>query len=65
MHSHIIKPNDQHGGQIPAIDWYMAPGIVKTFIKKIKLVIDIKYSSRLAERVATNLEYYTQVIAVY
>ena len=53
--------NDQHGGQsIPAIDWYMAPGIVKTFIKKIKLVIDIKYSSRLAERVATNLEYYTQ-----
>ncbi len=29
--------NDQHGGQsIPAFDYYMAPGVLKTFIKQFK-----------------------------
>ena len=32
--------NDQHGGQsIPAFDYYMAPGIVKTFRKQFKQMI--------------------------
>ena len=29
--------NDQHGGQsIPAFDYYMAPGVLKTFKKQFK-----------------------------
>jgi len=32
--------NDQHGGQsIPAFDYYMAPGVVKTFRKQFKQMI--------------------------
>lgn len=32
--------NDQHGGQsIPAFDYYMAPGVVKTFRKQFKQVL--------------------------
>lgn len=32
--------NDQHGGQsIPAFDYYLAPGIVKTFRKQFKQII--------------------------
>ncbi len=33
--------NDQHGGQsIPAFDYYMAPGVVKTFRKQFKQAIN-------------------------
>ncbi len=33
--------NDQHGGQsIPAFDYYMAPGVVKTFKKQFKQTIN-------------------------
>ena len=32
--------NDQHGGQsVPAFDYYMAPGVVKTFKKQLKQTI--------------------------
>ena len=32
--------NDQHGGQaIPALDYYMAPGVLKTFKKQFKQTI--------------------------
>ena len=32
--------NDQHGGQsVPAFDYYMAPGVVKTFRKQLKQTI--------------------------
>ena len=37
--------NDQHGGQsIPSFDYYMAPGVAKSFVKNIYKIIDIKYS---------------------
>ena len=33
--------NDQHGGQsIPAFDYYLAPGVLKTFKKQYKLAIE-------------------------
>ena len=33
--------NDQHGGQsIPAFDYYMAPGVLKTYKKQLKMTID-------------------------
>ncbi len=33
--------NDQHGGQaIPAFDYYMAPGVVKTYRKQLKSIIN-------------------------
>ena len=33
--------NDQHGGQaIPAFDYYMAPGVLKTFKKQYKMAIE-------------------------
>ncbi len=33
--------NDQHGGQsIPAFDYYMAPGVVKTFRKQLRQTIE-------------------------
>ncbi len=33
--------NDQHGGQsIPAFDYYMAPGVVKTFKKQLRQTIE-------------------------
>ena len=33
--------NDQHGGQsIPAFDYYLAPGVVKTFKKQLKFTIN-------------------------
>ena len=32
--------NDQHGGQsIPAFDYYLAPGVLKTFKKQYKIAI--------------------------
>lgn len=32
--------NDQHGGQsIPAFDYYLAPGVIKTFRKQLKMVL--------------------------
>lgn len=36
--------NDQHGGQsIPAFDYYMAPGVVKTMLRELIKVLDIRY----------------------
>lgn len=36
--------NEQHGGQsIPMLDYYLAPGVAKTFIKKYVEVLDDKY----------------------
>ena len=38
--------NDMHGGQsIPAFDHYLAPGVAKTFIKQLRKIIQIKYTS--------------------
>ncbi len=35
--------NDQHGGQsIPALDYYLAPGVAKTFIRELADVISIR-----------------------
>ena len=48
--------NEQHGGQsIPAFDYYMAPGVVKTFKKQFKQTIDdILIYTDLDKFVATN-----------
>ena len=36
--------NDQHGGQsVPNFDYYMAPGVAKTFIKELYKVLCIRY----------------------
>ena len=36
--------NDQHGGQsVPNFDYYMAPGVAKTFIKELYKVMSIRY----------------------
>ena len=36
--------NDQHGGQsVPNFDYYMAPGVAKTFIKELHRVLKIRY----------------------
>lgn len=36
--------NDQHGGQaIPMLDYYLAPGVAKTFIKKYVELLEDKY----------------------
>ena len=36
--------NEMHGGQsIPAFDYYMAVGVAKSFCKKIKNILDIRY----------------------
>lgn len=36
--------NDQHGGQsVPCFDFYMAPGVAKSFVKNIYKVLDIRY----------------------
>ena len=36
--------NDQHGGQsVPNFDYYMAPGVAKTFIKELYRVLKIRY----------------------
>jgi len=37
--------NDQHGGQsIPAFDYYLAPGVAKTFVKQIVKILKVKNS---------------------
>ena len=39
--SNNIKSKEQHGCQsIPAFDYYMAPGVVKTFKKQLKQTMD-------------------------
>ena len=47
--------NDQHGGQsIPLFDYYLAPGVLKTFKKQLKMTIqDLLDYSDFAEFVAT------------
>lgn len=38
--------NDMHGGQsIPAFDHYLAPGVAKSFIKQLRKIVQIKYTS--------------------
>ncbi len=48
--------NDQHGGQsIPAFDYYMAPGVLKTFKKQLKqLVFDYLELMDFDKFIATN-----------
>ena len=48
--------NDQHGGQsIPAFDYYMAPGVLKTFKKQFKqLVFDYLELTDFDKFIATN-----------
>ena len=39
-HGHLRCPNDQHGGQsLPAFDYFMAPGVLKTFKKQFKQML--------------------------
>ena len=55
--------NDQHGGQaIPAFDYYMAPGVLKTFKKQLKQAIydyldltDFKYYINM-DRIAKDID---------
>lgn len=42
--------NDQHGGQsIPAFDFYMAPGVLKTFRKEFKKFLEYGYEDLINE----------------
>lgn len=42
--------NDQHGGQsIPLYDYYLAPGVAKTFIKNFCDIVEIKYDLDMSE----------------
>lgn len=42
--------NDQHGGQsIPAFDFYMAPGVLKTFHKEFKKFLEYGYEDLIGE----------------
>lgn len=48
--------NDQHGGQsVPAFDYYMAPGVAKSFAKNIFKILDIKYPECSDEQITDKL----------
>jgi len=51
--------NDMHGGQsIPCFDYYMEPGVAKTFIKQIRKVVRIRYPSINSKELYAELKAY-------
>ena len=51
--------NDQHGGQsIPMLDFYLAKGVAKTFIKSVVDILDIKYDLKDGEEIYSKLKEY-------
>lgn len=51
--------NDQHGGQsIPMLDFYLAKGVAKTFIKSVVDILDIKYNLKDGEEIYSKLKEY-------
>lgn len=51
--------NDQHGGQsIPMLDYYLAKGVAKTYIKNIVRILDIKYDCEYVQDIYNELKEY-------